>query len=297
VAAVIVRGQTSDVIDRSQLFRTRPGVSPPEGADESGTSQGYAASTPNDEDLGIQAILKRQEKYKPFSVSISAPFYFTSNVALSSNNEKSDVLFTPGLSVVYQPHLTQTLYAEAGVAQQFFLYDQYDSLNFASFDASLGLSYYLPQFHDLSLGLHYDYNRLTNEDWDKLFSNHQLLFTAELPFRLGRAIGLSTGVGINISLAADPESPRRNEYDFHLGYHVQFSRSFSIDAVIRAVLKEFEGDRTDVSEILSLTANYRVRDWLILSGVGTLAWNQSSQSEFDYEVANLGGAVALIVRF
>lgn len=272
-------------------------MSPPEGADESGASQGYAAPTANDEDLGIQAILRRQQRYRPFSVSVSAPFYFTSNVALSPNNEKSDVVFTPGLSVVYQPHLTQTLYLAAGVAQQFFFYSQYDSLNFSSFDANIGLNYYLPRFHDLSLGLHYDYNRLTNDDWDKLFSNHQLLLTAELPFRLGRAMGLSLGTGINFSLAADPDSPRRDEYDFHLGYHVQFSRSFSIDAVARIVLKEFEENRTDVSEILALSASYRMRDWLSFGAATTFAWNQSSESEFDYQVANLGASIAVTVRF
>jgi hypothetical protein len=118
-----------------------------------------------------------------------------------------------------------------------------------------------------------------------------------MPFRIGRAMQLSTGIGANISLAAQPEAPRRNEYDFHVAYVVQLSRAFTIDAVVRAVVKQFETDRTDVSEILALTANYRVRDWLSLSAISTFAWNQSSDSAFNYHVVNLGGTVAVAVRF
>lgn len=56
-------------------------------------------------------------------------------------------------------------------------------------------------------------------------------------------------------------------------------------------------DRTDVNEILALTANYRVNKYLTVSAVSTLAANQSNQSVFDYKVANLGGAAAFLVKF
>ena len=59
----------------------------------------------------------------------------------------------------------------------------------------------------------------------------------------------------------------------------------------------WDTDRTDVSEILALTANYRVNKFLTVSAVSTLAANQSNQSVFDYKVANLGGAVAFSVKF
>jgi hypothetical protein len=52
-----------------------------------------------------------------------------------------------------------------------------------------------------------------------------------------------------------------------------------------------------VNEILSLSANYRVRDWLTLSGLSSFSWNQSNHSVFDYNVANIGGGVALELKF
>jgi len=52
-----------------------------------------------------------------------------------------------------------------------------------------------------------------------------------------------------------------------------------------------------VNELLSLTANYRFREWLTLSAVSTASWNQSNHSVFDYSVVNLGGSLALTFKF
>jgi hypothetical protein len=297
LAATDLFAQTSggNAVDRSQLFRTQPGM---EGPVPEETSSGYAAPSANDQDLGVQAILKERGQYKAFTFSISTPYYFTSNVALVDRGEVSDGVFAPAFSLLYQPHIWQTLYGEFGVAQQLFYYNNQTDFNFGSFDAIAGLVYYLPELHDLSLRLRYDFNRLTNDAWDEFFSNHQIVLIAEMPFQFGRAMQLSIGGVVDISVAADPQGPRRNEFDAYIGYQAQLTRALSLDAAARLQVKDYyEGDRTDVSEIVALTANYRVRDWLILSAITSFAWNQSNQDVFDYKVVNLGGAVALTVRF
>ena len=57
------------------------------------------------------------------------------------------------------------------------------------------------------------------------------------------------------------------------------------------------GGRTDVSEILSLGASYRVRDWLTISALTSFVANQSNQNVFEYEVFNGGGGVSVSWRF
>ena len=288
-------GQTQD---RAQLLGgqanpTVPNVTP------SGENQGYAVASPNEKDIGEQQILKRMEEYRPFTVSVYSPFFWTSNVALVSSGEEDDFVVAPGVTLLYQPRITKTFYGEIGVVQQFFLYDRFSELNFSSFDAVAGVVYYLPQFHNLSLRARYDYNRLTDIDhFDEFFVNHSIILNADLPFRIGRAQQVFAGVALNLSFYANPDPPRRNDYSFYLGYDVALSRSFSIDATARVAVRDYyAGDRTDVSEILSLSANYRIRDWLILSALSSFAWNQSSHSVFDYSVANVGGGVALTVKF
>ena len=203
-AAPTAQSQSADQSqNRAALLRSQP--NPTYGPSASGEEETYAVASPNDKDLGEQQILKRQEEYQPFSISASTPVYYTSNVALTPSGEEDDVLFAPGITVTYQPRLTRTLYAEIGVAQQFFLYDRFSELNFASFDAIAGITYYLPQFHNLSLHARYDYNRLTDtDDFDEFFVNHSYLLSASMPFRIGRAQQVAIGIDTQLSFWSHP---------------------------------------------------------------------------------------------
>jgi hypothetical protein len=262
-------------------------------------TQGYAVASPNEKDIGEQQILKRMEEYRPFTISVYSPFFWTSNAALVSSGEEDDVLVAPGVTLLYRPRITKTFFAELGVVQQFFLYDRFPELNFGSLDVIAGAVYYLPQFHNLSLRAVYDYNRLTDTDnFDELFVNNSIILTAEVPFRIARAQQILLGVALNLSFCGNPESPRRNNYSLYGSYEVALSRSFSLDAAFQLVVRDYySGDRTDVNEILSLSANYRIRDWLTLSALSSFSWNQSNHSVFDYSVANIGGGVALTLKF
>jgi hypothetical protein len=284
--------------NRAQLLGGQPTPTVPT-VPPSGEAQGYAVTSPNEEDIGEQQILKRMEEYQPFTISVYSPFFWTSNAALVSSGEEDDFVVAPGVTLLYQPRIAKTFYGELGVVQQFFLYDRFSELNFGSFDAIAGVAYYLPQFHNLSLRARYDYNRLTDtDDFDEFFVNHSIILNGEVPFQIGRAQQVFLGVALNLSFYANPEPPRRNDYSFYVGYDVALSRSFSIDAAARLAVRDYYvGDRTDVSEILSLSANYRIRDWLTLSALSSFAWNQSNHSVFDYSVANIGGGVALTLKF
>jgi len=277
--------------NRAQLLGGQPYPGPT--ATPSAETEGFGVSSPNDKDIGEQQILKRTEEYKPFTISVYSPFYWTSNAALVSRGEQDDVLFAPGVTLMWEPRITQTLYAQVGVVQQF------TELNFASLDVIAGLHYYLPQFHNLSLRGYYDFNRLTDtHDLDEIFVNHSIILSAELPFRIARAQQLVAGVALNLSFEGNPESPRRNNYSLYGAYDVALTRCFSLDAGFQFVVRDYySDDRTDVNEILSVSANYRVRDWLTLSALSSFSWNQSNHSVFDYSVANIGGGVALTLKF
>lgn len=294
--------QTAPDADRAQLsqnqlqspFNTAPGVTP------EGIENGHAAASPNDEDIGQQQILKRVTQYQPFTVSLGTPIFYTSNVALTRSGEISDIVIAPIAGAYYQPRITQTLYGNFGAREQVFYYGSTPSFDFGSLDVEAGLNYFLPQFHNLILRGEYDFNRLTLDDrlGDEFFSNHGLIFNAELPFRFSRGQQLSVGVDTNISVGADHQSPRRNDYEGYLGYSVNLTRAFSINAVGRVVARDYhQNGRTDVGEILSAAASYRLTDWCWISAISSFAHNDSNQDVFDYNVANVGGAIALSAKF
>ena len=285
--------------DRARLFRSQATVQAPGNISPTGVDQNYAAASPNDTDLGEQAILKRVEKYEPFTLETGVPIYYTSNVALVDRGRVSDVIIAPVIGVTYAPKFQRTLYGEFTLRQQFFYYQDFSSFNFASFDALAGLVYYVPKLNNLTLRANIDYNRLTGTDnFDDFFSNVALGLSAEVPVRIGRAQQISFGADANISLYADPSPPQRNDFGVYAGYAVNLSRSFSLNASGRLVVRPYDsGGRTDVSEILALSANYRIRDWLTVSAISTFVANQSNRSAFDYEVFNIGGGITFSWKF
>src|SRR5204862_2554795 len=154
------------------------------------------------------------EEYQPFTISAGAPFYWTSNVALTGSGEQSDFVVAPAVAAFYEPRITSTLYVLIDVREQLFYYDQFDNFNFGSFDFEVGFRYLVPQWHNLLLRLEYDYNRLTEKNsFAAFFQNHAFIIDAEIPFHFGRAQTLILGADLNISAAATEshQAPNINE--------------------------------------------------------------------------------------
>lgn len=282
--------------DRAGLLQqeTQPGYAP------EGFVDGHAVESPNDPDIGQQQILKREAQYQPFTFLITTPVFYTSNVALTPHNEKGDVVFAPVAGLFYDPKIAQSLYLHLGAREQVFYYGKYNSFNFGSLDCEAGLNYIVPQWHNLFLRAWYDFNRLTFDDrlGDEFFSNHSLIFNAEVPFQFGHGQQLAVGAEADISVGADHQFPRRNDYEGYLSYSANLTRAFAISATGRLVDRDYhQNGRNDLSEILSLSATYRVCPWVSVSAISSLAHSDSNQDVFDYDVANAGGAVTLSVKF
>ena len=299
---------SAQTANQAQLTREQAPSAFPPTVPPSGVEGGNVAAAPGDADLGEQQILKRTEEYQPFTISAGAPFYWTSNVALTRSGEQSDFVVAPAFAAFYEPRITSTLYGLIDVREQLFYYDRFDNFNFGSFDVEAGFRYLVPPWHNLLLRVEYHYNRLTEKNsFAAFFQNHAIIIDASVPFQFGRAQTLTLGAFANISLAAEESgqppninaiSAQRSDYGTYLSYSATLTRSFFINAVGTLVVRQYyEGGRDDISEILALTANYRVNKYLTVSAVSTLAASQSNQSVFDYQVANLGGAVALQVKF
>ncbi len=291
--------QTVEALNRAQIARDQAAINPTAAAATTGVQDNHIIASPNDADLGEQQILKRAETYQPFTASVSVPFYWTSNVALTNSGEQSDLLVSPVAAIAYEPRITNALYGSVGVREQLFYYDRLTSFDFGSLDVQLALTYTVRQLHNLVLHVGYDYNRLTEKNsFNDFFSNHVLTFSAEMPFRISRAQQFSLGADTNFSLTADPEPPRRHDFEVYIGYSAQLTRALFFGATARLAVHDYVlGDRVDVSEILALNATYSISKYITASAVGSFAANQSNYSVFDYQVGNIGGALALSVRF
>jgi hypothetical protein len=299
LAPSIYAQATSQSIDRAQIGRDQTATAPGPIVTTTGAEDGHVVTSPNDADLGEQQILKRTEAYQPFTASVAVPFYWTSNVALTNQGEQSDFLVSPVAAIAYQPRFTKNLSGVIGVREQLFYYDRLTSFDFGSFDVDVGLTYTVPQIHNLVLHAGYDYNRLTKKNsFESFFSNHIFAVSAEMVFPLNRAQQLSTGIDSNISMDAVPQGPRRHDFGGYVGYSAQVARSVLVGASVRLVVHDYvQTDRVDLSEIVALNATYTLNRLISASAIASFAANQSNHSVFDYQVGNLGGSVAFSIRF
>src|SRR5437762_1219208 len=111
-------------VNRAELLRTEPALREPNQGTP--TSDGnYVPESPNDPDLGEQAILKRQDSYKAFTFASGIPIFYTSNVALSNSNEQDDVVFAPAIGFSYNPRIKPTLFLNFSVGLQEFYYHEF----------------------------------------------------------------------------------------------------------------------------------------------------------------------------
>jgi hypothetical protein len=293
-----VSAQTSQ-LDRAQMARDQAVTAPGPTVTTTGVEGNEIVASPNDADLGEQQILRRTEAYQPFLVSVDVPFYWTSNVALTNQGEQSDFLVSPVAAIAYQPRVTKDITAFVLVRDQQFYYDRFSDLDFGSFDVEVGLTYTVPQLHNLILHVGYDYNRLTKKNsFDDFFSNHVLLFTAAVPVRIDRAQQMFIGGDINISMTGTPDGPRRHDFDGYLTYSAQLTRALFASVSGRIVLHDYVlTERVDVTELLALNLTYVVNKWMSASAIASVAANQSNNHIFDYEVGNAGGTVSFSIRF
>jgi hypothetical protein len=296
--SALAQGSAAQAVDRAQLLRPQVTLRDEEERRGGDGAESYAVASPNDPDLGEQAILRKNDRYQPFSISLAAPLSYTSNVALTNSGEEHDVLFTPGFAVTYAPRITKTLFGTFSLGQQQFYYDEFSALDFGSFDARAGLSYIVPQWRNLVLRAEYGFNRLTDRDFDEFYTSHMIALAAEMPFRIGRAQQISVGAEFDFLLHAEPDEPGRHEFSAFVGYAANLTRNVTLNAVARLAVREYvEADRTDVSGILSLGMTYRIMEGLSLNANTTVATSDSNQDVFDYDVVNVGAAVALTFRF
>ena len=299
IAPRLAQSQTGQAVNRADLLKYNPGLSGEPSPTPSPGDGNYAPESPNDPDLGEQAILKRQDRYQPFTAAVGIPLFYTSNVALSSTNAQSDVILAPAVGLSYAPRITPVFFLNFAVGLQEFYYDKFTALDFGSFDASAGVTYLLPKLHDLSLHAGYAYNRLmTKDSFDEFFSSNGLNFNADLPFRLGRAQQLSVGADAFVNLYSQPSAPGRNDFDIYVAYTANLTRSVTLNAVGRIGVRDYTDiNRTDWGEVLSLGVAYRFATWWSLAATSTFAHSDSNQNVFDYNVANVGGSFSFFYKF
>ncbi|MFZ5806037.1 MAG: hypothetical protein ACOY3I_02350 [Verrucomicrobiota bacterium] len=284
-----------------EMLRRLP---PPEAKVRKEKKQEEVTESSGDEDIGVQMMLKKQEKETPFEISGSASAFYTSNAELAKEYPKSDYFWIGQAGAAYLPKITQTLLGDITIYQQFFRYDEFKNLDFDSFNVGGGLTYIAQNLWEIAFFARYNFNRLTHahESSDgpqhsEFFKTHSITAGLQKIFQINRAQYWYVGQMSQINMA-DPVSSQRNDYSLFTGYNLALTRNVDVQCMYRAAYVCYANDeREDINQSVSAGVSYKPFEWATLSASGSLGLNNSNQPANNYDVVNAGLGLNLKYKF
>lgn len=291
-----------DASRRAETVTTRPAVTTLRDDVQMGVQSleqenAFAPSSPGDNDLGDQLILKQIPRDDEFRIQADAFLFWTDNAAHASTGEIDDVFYGWRVAGGWQPRIANKLFGDVSVSQDWYLYDKLDALNFENFEATAGLIYIEPKLANVLFFAQYQYGRLTHE-FEDLLNTHALRAGAQKLFLINRKNSVHTVLMGDWDLESDVAELKRHEYIADVGYRYRLTRKVQLSLSYRYTFFDYqEVDRQDHYQSLGFGISYTPWEWLELYASASYAFNHSNVPVYEYEAVNTGLGIGLRARF
>jgi hypothetical protein len=264
------------------------------------SAQTFAPASPADSDIGEQILLQPEQKYQAFSAWTNWNVFWTSNAQLlDDTNGGSDTFLSGTVGGSWLPYLGNNLFADFSAEQSMFRYARNGSLDFNSLRLQAGFIYVVRQLDDLTLFTHYTYDLLTSRGLEsQIYDDHVWTVGARKVWTLSRALLLYASANADFTLGGEPSYALRNEFSLLGGGQVSLTRNLKLDLYYRVAAQDYRyTSRADFNQLIGGGLTFEVTRWLSVQAMSTLGINNSTQSQYDYFAANLGGGVGIMVNF
>ena len=292
---------TPGLIDRNLRPEAGPPVAVPETRRELALEDqmDMAVPSPGDSDLGLQLLLKRQERAKLFWVMANAGVFATDNAARLATNEQDDVYLSAMFGIGFQPALGNNWFLDAALLQEFYRYDEYTVLDFESTDANIGVLKVFPGFHNVLVGARYGYRRLTDGDFSsETYARHGLALTAQKVFILDRKNSFYLSTGADFDFQCDPDILERHEYSAQAGYDYKLTHTVKLSLFYRYGFRDYQNAPIDEgNHIVGVAATWNITEQARLEASASWTDNNSENNTLDYTAATGGIAANFRVNF
>jgi hypothetical protein len=284
-------------VEQSRLF---PRTLPPTSGNVTPDGMALPASestSSGDESFGAQQILKTEEKIPQVTVNGSASAFYTSNVALTHNDTKSDGFFVGAAGLSWTPRINQQLQFSLDMGASIFRYFDTSALDFESLGAGVGIAWTPPNGWGCQLLGRYDFSELLDRHSNEILQDHEFSLALQKLFVLGRSHALSVGI-LGSAGISDPFVEQRDQVGFALGYHLQITRQLGSDLGYRHSWYFYnDSGRTDLNQVFSLGLRYDITPWASVNALISGGLNHSDRTAFDYNVFSTGGGLVFTTRF
>ena len=291
--------QNTSVIDQARLFRE---ANSPAGLRDDANNTALPASddetVSEDDSMGVQQILKEQHDKRPtLVISAGVSEVFTSNAALTRNDERHDLFGVAEVGVSYTPRLSPSVEVNAGAHASIFRYVRTSELDFENLGVGAGLAWAPQALGGVSFFGRYDLTQLLDTSGEHILTDNVFSAGTQKVFVFGRSHSLTVGATGSLSFS-DPVSAQRHQLSAFASYHVQIARDFGADLLWRPAGHFYEElGRSDFNNIISLTLRYRLSKYADFSAFASYGANRSEAMAFDYDVLTTGAGVVFALRF
>lgn len=260
----------------------------------------FAPTSPGDNDIGQQLILKSNEHNYPWRLSVDNSAFWTDNVANLNKVRLDDWFWVGGATVNYQPRLLPKLFLDFNIAEHWYEYDKYSLLNFQSGEASAGVIALMPELFNTIWYVNYYYQRITQGLGDKpIYSTQNIRAGMQRTFLIDRLNSFNFGLQGSFSMAASPDELRRNEYTVMSGYNLKIMRELVFSLNYRLTCydyHDFDG-RRDWYNNMGAALTWSPRNWCDISASYNYTKNNSNKPAFEYHSQLAGPSLTLKAKF
>lgn len=254
----------ADVLSDSAPFIGSPGPDydagefvPPQAGDEPVP----APFSPADSDFGVQQILGTYDGPPPVNVFGYLDFNYTDNAPAPTRAlEEGSYYFSALLGADWRPRLAGGWFADIGLYQEIYRFDQGDALDFENFQTYAGVVKTLVDLDDTVFYARYEYQRLTSGSISETDYSAQRIRTGLQKALFTRARQqFAGGISVAYDIDANPERLERIEYAADLSYTYWLLSDLSATASWRAAYWDFDnGGREDWNHIAGLALAWRL---------------------------------------
>ena len=231
-----------------------------------------------------------------FRVTAAVNGYYTTNAALTKTRREHDCYTESEIAIRYGDNIGSALTYQLLLSQALYRYDSLRFLEFESFNARAGLSYEADHLWNLTLFARYNFERSTEDDFEKEFlKRHTFTAGAEKTFSwdaVAAYFGYSSVFGLT-----EPKSSQRNEHGMYLGVTWDISRALSADVYYRAAIFDYPDGRRDLYQKATATLSLNVTKSIALNTSISFTNETSNRRSFGYEAWETGLGVEMRVRF
>ncbi|MEP4079787.1 hypothetical protein [Haloferula sp.] len=229
--------------------------------DQSMEDARYAPFSPADSDFGVQQVLGARPDRAPVNFFLNFDLNYTDNApaptpAMEDGSWFSSIL----IGASWQPHIACGWFADVGITQEFFDFDEGNATDFENMQPYFGVVKNLVDLDDTIFYARYEYQRLTLGSFSNSnYSGQRLRAGLQKSLFVTSRQQLAGSISTAYEFKSDPGRFERMEYAAELTYTWWFTDDLAGTASYRAAYWDFDSfGRHDWNHTAGVELTYRI---------------------------------------